>query len=367
MLLATFVVAQLLGLAASRIRMPGAGIVVPMFGSAAIAVGVGVTPPPFWTRFIVLVLMGTAIGAQIDRRSFLALRRILGAATLAGVGLIAIGVATTLLLRALGIAPVGDLLATSPGALSAMTAAALENDLDAPTVAVFHITRIFLIVLSIPLLVRFMHRSRSARQGHGRSHAPDAAAPTPAVTVPTEPVGHRVVHHDVPASVRERASRLVVFLVPAGGAALVAALGLRLGGQLPIVVNAFVGAGVVALLLPATTGLPKGAGLFVQSGLAWLIGSLVTRETIATLGPTLVGATLSAVALIGGGLLIALAMRRAGVVVEGDVLATSPGALEVLTLVGAEQGASVVDVGLFHLVRLLFVMLTLPLLLVWTQ
>lgn len=362
----TFVIAQGLGIAASRIGIPGAGIVIPMLGTAVFAVSVGVAPSPLWVRFAILVLMGAAIGSQIDRDSLRSLRRILAGATVAAVAIILLGVLTTLLLRAMGLAPHGDMLATSPGALSAMTAAALENDFDAPTVAVFHITRILIIVLSIPLLVRAMQRARRTDGAPGRPTAAAEAA-IRGSRVPTEPIGHQTFRRDARVPLQERMRRLALFLLPTAGAAASAGIGLALGGPLPIVVNAFFGAGVVSLLIPTDTGLPKGAGLFVQSGLAWLIGSMITQETLATLGQTIIAAVLSAFVLIVGGLAIALGLRRLGLSVDGDVLATSPGALEVLTVVGAENGASVVDIGLFHLVRLLIVMLTLPALLLLTQ
>lgn len=362
----TFVIAQGLGVAASRIGVPGAGIVIPMFGTAAIAVTVGVTPAPSWTRFLILVLMGAAIGSQVDRDSLRSLRHILTGATLAAVAIILLGVLATLLLRAMDLAPHGDMLATSPGALSAMTAAALENDFDAPTVAVFHITRILLIVLSIPLLVRVMQRTRRTSGAPGGANAVTQAAML-GPRVPTEPIGHQTFRRDVRASLHERSRRLTLFLVPTAGATVTAGIGSALGAPTPIVVTAFFGAGAVALLIPATTGLPKGAGLFIQSGLAWLIGSMITQETLATLGQTLIAAVLSSLVLIVGGLAIALGLRRLGLSVDGDVLATSPGALEVLTVVGADNGASVVDIGLFHFIRLLIVMLTLPALLLATQ
>jgi uncharacterized membrane protein AbrB (regulator of aidB expression) len=185
--------------------------------------------------------------------------------------------------------------------------------------------------------------------------------------VPTEPVVHQTFNHGVRASLHDRTRRLALFLLPTAGAAVFAGIGITVGGPLPIVVNAFFGAGLVALLAPSCTGLPKGAGLFVQSGLAWLIGSMITQDTLATLGQTIMAAVLSSSVLILGGLAIALGLRRLRLSVDGDVLATSPGALEVLTVVGAENGASVVDIGLFHLVRLLIVMLTLPALLLLTQ
>lgn len=360
----TFVLAQGLGFLASRIRIPGFGIIVPMFGTATVAVWFGAAPAPFWARFVILVLMGTIIGAQLDRESLLSLRRILGGATIAAVAIIVLGVVTALLLRRIGLAPHGDLLATSPGALSAMTAAALENDFDAPTVAVFHITRILLIVVSIPLLVRSMERFR--RVGEGRRAPAPAGGSTPdgPPRFPTEPIGHRTFDVRDPSASRVR--RAALLLLPTSGAAITAAIGVLIETPLPIVVTAFLGAGTVALLVPAAAGLPKAVGLFVQSGLAWLIGTLVTRETLSTLGTTLLAATLSSIVLVIGGLLIAFGLRRVGLSVDGDVLATSPGALEVLTIVGADHGANVVDIGLFHLLRLLLVMLTLPILLLWT-
>ncbi len=361
----SFVLALLVGWAATRVRLPGAGILIPMLATATVSIaGAPIDVSP-WVRLSVLVVMGAAIGAQVDRESIRAMRHAFLGASIAAIALIVLGLLSALLLRALDIAPHGDLLATSPGALSAMTAAALENDYDAPSVAIFHVTRIVLIVLSIPLLSRLIATNPGGTTDGSRQVRLEGAR-LGRSGVPTEPIGHRTVHAPGWTGRGERIGAIIRFLLPLLGAALGTALGSALGLPFPIVVNAFVGGAVVAILLPSTSGLPPSLGLVVQSALAWLIGSMVDRDTLETLGSVIAGALVSSFILIAGGILIALALRRAGIAPPADVLATSPGALEVLTLLAAQRGTSPIDVGLYHLVRLLVVMLTLPLLLAYT-
>lgn len=360
LLVSTFLLAQFVGWISQFIRFPGAGVLTPMFSTAAVAILVADVVVPPWFRFSILVLMGAAIGCQVDRESLRAIRRLLVSATLGALGIMAFGVLGALLLRALDLAPHGDMLATSPGALSAVVAASIENDYDTPTIAVFHVMRLMLIVASVPLLIRLISRPA----------APDPERPpvhSPLPKVPTEPIGHpsRVTVVEEPAWAR--ATAIGRFLLPTAGALVGALIGEALGVPVPIVVTAFLGAAVIAVLIPTAAGLPKSVGLFLQSALAWLVGSLITAETLATLGPVVVGAVVSSIVLIGGGIVLALLLRRLRLAPAGDVLATSPGALELLTLIADKHGARPVDIGVFHLVRLLLVMLTLPILLLWTR
>lgn len=361
-LLVSFLLAQFVGWLSKWIRFPGAGVVTPMFSTAAIAILVADVIVPTWLRFAILVLMGSAIGCQVDRESLRAIRRLLVSATIASLAIMAVGVLAALLLRVLDLAPHGDMLATSPGALSAIVAASLENDYDTPTIAVFHIVRLMLIVASVPLLIRLIARPTTTDDGidDGRGMA---------ARVPTEPIGHSTTSSnvDVKEPLWAKTTAIGRFLLPTIGALVGATIGDALGVPVPIVVTAFLGASVVAVLIPSAAGLPKTVGLFLQSALAWLVGSLVTADTLAALGPVIAGAVTSSIALVLGGILIALGLRRLRLAPAGDVLATSPGALELLTLIADKHGAKPVDIGVFHLVRLLLVMLTLPVLLLWTR
>ena len=128
-----------------------------MIGAALVTLVTGTDiqmPGPF--RDAAFVVIGAAIGVQLTRAAVRTLGPVLVPAVLAGVLIIAAGVAIAYLLRAVGIAPPGDVLATSPGALSVMSAMAVEQNTGAVQVAVFHLVRVVMVILSLPLLVRLL-------------------------------------------------------------------------------------------------------------------------------------------------------------------------------------------------------------------
>ena len=63
------------------------------------------------------------------------------------------GLVIAVVLRSTGLAPEGVILATSPGALSAMAGVASEQGNGVP-VAIFHTVRVVLVLISLPLLLR---------------------------------------------------------------------------------------------------------------------------------------------------------------------------------------------------------------------
>jgi uncharacterized membrane protein AbrB (regulator of aidB expression) len=74
-------------------------------------------------------------------------------------------------------------------------------------------------------------------------------------------------------------------------------------------------------------------------------------------------AVASAAVMIAAGIGIAVAMKALGVEPPAAVLATSPGALSVLTTTAIEIRTGEVEVALFHTVRLVLVVLLAPVLL----
>ena len=145
-----------------------------------------------------------------------------------------------------------------------------------------------------------------------------------------------------------------------------AALGLLLDHlEVPggLIVGAMVGAAGVTLLRDAGVGLvlptPVVKASYVVIGVA--IGLTVTRGFVAQLQAVAAGAVLSAVLIVVAGLLVAVVLRQFGLAPDGAVLATSPGALSVMAAAGAEQGVGA-PVAVFHTVRLVVVLLSLPLL-----
>jgi membrane AbrB-like protein len=146
-------------------------------------------------------------------------------------------------------------------------------------------------------------------------------------------------------------------------AATVGGVLLRLTGlQGGLALGAMLGAAVYTLLRGnegiEVPPLAQDAALIV---LGAVIGAGVTRSVLADLRGLLLPAVIASVAIILAGIAIALALRWFGAAPADDVLATSPGALSAVIAVAVDRGVAPAEVALFHLVRLLMVLATLPL------
>jgi membrane AbrB-like protein len=156
-LLAALAVARVCGLVAQRLDLPGGLILGAMVGAAAVTLTTGASitlPAPL--EDAAFIIIGAAIGVQLTRQVVARLATVAVPAVMSGVLIIVAGLAIAYLLRALGMSPPGDVLATSPGALSVMSALAVERDTGAAEVAVFHLVRIVMVILSLPVLVHLL-------------------------------------------------------------------------------------------------------------------------------------------------------------------------------------------------------------------
>jgi membrane AbrB-like protein len=131
-------------------------------------------------------------------------------------------------------------------------------------------------------------------------------------------------------------------------------------GGLPL--GAMVGAAVYTVLQgDAPVPVPPAVQDAALIVLGAVVGAGVTRSVLGDLRSLLLPAVLAGAAIILAGVAIALALRWFGAAPGDDVLATSPGALSVVIGVAVDRGVAPAEVALFHLVRLLMVMATLPL------
>lgn len=153
-------------------------------------------------------------------------------------------------------------------------------------------------------------------------------------------------------------------LVLATGAALGVALLLH-GARVPagLVVGGMVGAAVVPLVRNREIPLPNGLVTVVQVIIGIIVGSSVTSESLRGMRSLLLPAVLSAVLIILAGLLIARVLHALNVLPPWAVLATCPGALEALVLIAIERNDGPIEVALFHIVRVVLVLLSVPVLL----
>lgn len=156
-LLAALAAAAVCGLLAQRLNLPGGLILGAMVGAAIVTLASDTSiriPGPL--RDGAFIVIGAAIGVRLTREAITQLGPVLVPAVLSGALIIVAGLAIAYLLRAVGMSPPGDILATSPGALSVMSALAVEHGTGAVEVALFHLVRVVMVILSLPILVQLL-------------------------------------------------------------------------------------------------------------------------------------------------------------------------------------------------------------------
>lgn len=129
-----------------------------------------------------------------------------------------------------------------------------------------------------------------------------------------------------------------------------------------LIIGSMLGASAVTVLRDeGAIALPRPVVMAAYIVLGAAIGTTVTRELLAQFQQVALGALLSAVVMVLVGVALALGLQRVGLAPDGVVLATSPGALSVMAAAGAEIGVGA-PVAVFHTVRVVLVILSLPLL-----
>jgi uncharacterized protein len=156
-LILTLAFATLGGVGAQRLGIPGGLIFGSLLGAALVGLlrNVEVQIPASITG-AAQVAIGAAIGVQLTRSNIAEVGWLILPALLSAVLIIAAGLGITYLLRLMHIAPDGDVLATSPGALNVLSSLALEQGVGAVQVAFFHLVRIVLVIASLPLVTRLL-------------------------------------------------------------------------------------------------------------------------------------------------------------------------------------------------------------------
>ncbi len=95
--------------------------------------------------------------------------------------------------------------------------------------------------------------------------------------------------------------------------------------------------------------------------LGWEIGSQVTRESMSAARAAIVPVLIVVVGLLAAAGLFGWVLYRAGLDPVTAFLASSPGALSQMVALSAAFGANAVLVSVVHLIRVLVVILTAPL------
>jgi len=162
----TLTVGLLGGLAALRLRIPTGDLIGPILvvgGANLLGAGLGTLAEGF--RQLAMLLIGTAVGAQMSRESLRLLRQVALPAAALIVTLISVGLGLGWgLSRVTSLDLASALLSSVPGGASTMPAVAHDLGGDMRLVAALHLTRQLVIFILLPAILGHLLRGRRHSQ-----------------------------------------------------------------------------------------------------------------------------------------------------------------------------------------------------------
>lgn len=140
------------------------------------------------------------------------------------------------------------------------------------------------------------------------------------------------------------------------------------GQKLRIPAGALIGALlaviVLKLILKSEWALPKNVVFLLQVAVGVMVGATFHPSLLPTFYKIIVPVIVSCLVLVISGLLIAFIFSKMGIMdFSTGYLGTSPGAMTVLLVLALENNANATVITCFHLFRVIFVILTAPLIL----
>ena len=147
-------------------------------------------------------------------------------------------------------------------------------------------------------------------------------------------------------------------------------VGGALGAKLKIPAGALIGAMLTIILFKMTMKMhweiPKGFTFALQVFLGIMVGATFQPELLHVMKKIALPVIISCVVLVGAGILMAAVFAKLGLLDFGTAyLGTSPGAMSALIVMALDSGAQPMLVVCFHFFRVVFVILTAPMIFKW--
>ena len=147
-------------------------------------------------------------------------------------------------------------------------------------------------------------------------------------------------------------------------------VGGALGAKLRIPAGALIGAMLTIILFKMTMKMhweiPQGFTFALQVFLGIMVGATFQPELLHVMKKIALPVIISCVVLVGAGVLMAAVFAKLGLLDFGTAyLGTSPGAMSALIVMALDSGAHPMLVVCFHFFRVVFVILTAPLIFKW--
>lgn len=128
-----------------------------------------------------------------------------------------------------------------------------------------------------------------------------------------------------------------------------------------VIIGAMLGVILVKLLFRVDWSVPKYYGFVLQVMVGIMVGASFQPEMIGVIKSVLLPVVASTLVLVLTGLLISMVFARLNILDMGTAyLGTSPGAMSALLVLALDSGKNPTVIMCFHFFRVVFIILTLP-------
>jgi uncharacterized protein len=151
------------GFVGYKLRIPAGTVIFSLLAVAGVKLLMKMEEsslPPL-INFIPQALVGLVLGIQFSRSVLVQISKMWGYMVLSVIVLVAAGVLIAVVFMKMNVLDAETAyLGTSPGALSAMIFLAVDQKVNAPLVAIFHLFRIFFILMTGPAILKLIGHFR---------------------------------------------------------------------------------------------------------------------------------------------------------------------------------------------------------------
>lgn len=322
---------------AKYLHIPGGSFTGAMFAVAAVRLKLqGLEEPPRSMQILARVMFGLIIGIGVDKEALSAISESLPAVFLMVAALVVLSVLVARgVTRFSGLNYVTSVCGAAPGAASVMVIVAEDLDGDRSMVAVLHILRLSIIMISVPIILGGFFTN---------------GIPLPAAA--------RAVKELAPPGSAERLLKMVFLIAASIPAAL---LFRRFKVPAGEILAGIIVAAVANPLFLDLGKLPVSWQVFAQWIIGAAIGSHITRESLVVIKKyAFAGFVMTFVLIIIGFILGWILSLMTPMSFLTAIIGSCPGAMEAMIVLAGDMGANVPLVAAMHTLRLVVVILVAP-------
>ncbi len=332
----------------SFLHIPGGAVTGSLAMVALVtSLGAGWSEMPAYVSTFFQVIVGVMLGCKFSKERMSTMKSLFIPGMMSSVWMICFSLIIGLLLAKFTNIELGSALFGSvPGGLYEMGLIAITYNLSVPVVALFQFVRVISVSVSVPVIVSKFNHIEENRNISLNLSAIDKEDHTTSAT-----------NSDKYSDKGNIINILASLLVGGIGGFTAKHFGLPVGGLL----GAMLTVGIFRIMGAPLKELPRWLIICAQISLGAYLGTTFTPEMVATLKSLVFPILIFSMVIVSNGIFIGFLIHRIfGWDLTTSLLATAAGGVTLMTITALEMNADSIKVSIFHVFRLVIILLLMP-------